>query len=246
MGYQEAIDFGAMALFGEKYGDQVRVLKMGDFSTELCGGTHVSRTGDIGLFKVVSESGVAAGIRRIEALTGAGAEAHVRDQEERLVGLAAKLGSSVGDAYEMLGKVLEHARKLERELETMKARAASAVSADLASTAREVHGIKLVAARVPGLDGKALRESLDNLKQKLVDCVVLLASAHDGKATLVGGVHGAALDKVKAGAMIAHVAGQIGGKGGGRPDMAQGGGVDSPALDAALEALPQWLEAQLD
>ncbi|RAP57606.1 alanine--tRNA ligase [Oleiagrimonas sp. MCCC 1A03011] len=245
MGYQEAIDFGAMALFGEKYGDEVRVLKMGDFSTELCGGTHVSRTGDIGLFKIVSESGVAAGVRRIEALTGEGAEAHVREQEERLIRLAGKLGASVGDAYEMLSKVLEHTRKLERELEAVKARAASAASADLASSAHDVNGIKLVAARLPGLDSKALRDGLDRLKQQLGDCVVLLASAKDGKATLVGGVHGAALGRVKAGAMISHVAGQIDGKGGGRPDMAQGGGVDSPALDAALEALPQWLEAQL-
>ncbi|GAB3040148.1 alanine--tRNA ligase [Oleiagrimonas citrea] len=245
MGYQESIDFGAMALFGEKYGDEVRVLKMGDFSTELCGGTHVSRTGDIGLFKIVSESGVAAGVRRIEALTGEGAEAHVREQEERLIRLAGKLGASVGDAYEMLSKVLEHTRKLERELEAVKARAASAASADLASSAHDVNGIKLVAARLPGLDSKALRDGLDRLKQQLGDCVVLLASAKDGKATLVGGVHGAALGRVKAGAMISHVAGQIDGKGGGRPDMAQGGGVDSPALDAALEALPQWLEAQL-
>ncbi|KGI77603.1 alanine--tRNA ligase [Oleiagrimonas soli] len=245
MGYQEAIDFGAMALFGEKYGDEVRVLKMGDFSTELCGGTHVSRTGDIGLFKIVSESGVAAGVRRIEALTGAGAETYVGDEEAQLHALATQLGVGVGDAGEKLRQILERSRKLERELEAVKARAASAASADLASTAHDVQGIKLVAARMPGMDGKALRDGLDRLKQELGDCVVLLASASDGKATLVGGVHGAALGKVKAGAMIAHVAGQIGGKGGGRPDMAQGGGVDSPALDAALEALPQWLEAQL-
>jgi alanyl-tRNA synthetase len=245
MGYQEAIDFGAMALFGEKYGDQVRVLKMGDFSTELCGGTHVSRTGDIGLFKIVSESGVAAGIRRIEALTGAGAESFVIDEELQLRELAGQLGASVGDAGEKLRQLLERSRRLERELEAVKARAASAASADLASSAKEIKGIRLVAARLPGMDGKALRESLDHLKQKLGDCVVLLASAHEGRATLVGGVHGAALEKVKAGAMIAHVAGQIGGKGGGRPDMAQGGGEDSPALDAALEALPQWLEARL-
>ena len=245
MGYQEAIDFGAMALFGEKYGDQVRVLRMGEFSTELCGGTHVSRTGDIGLFKIVSESGVAAGIRRIEALTGAGAESFVIDEELQLRELAGQLGASVGDAGEKLRQLLERSRRLERELEAVKARAASAASADLASSAKEIKGVRLVAARLPGMDGKALRESMDHLKQKLGDCVVLLASAHAGKATLVGGVHGAALEKVKAGVMIAHVAGQIGGKGGGRPDMAQGGGEDSPALDAALEALPQWLEAQL-
>ncbi len=246
MAYDDAIAFGAMALFGEKYGDEVRVLKMGDFSTELCGGTHVSRTGDIGLFKIVSESGVAAGVRRVEALTGAGAEAHVIDEEQRLQALAGQLGASPGDAADKLRQLLERTRTLERELEAIKARAASAASADLASTAREIHGIRLIAARLPGLDVKALRESLDNLKNTLGDCVVLLASASDGKAILVGGVHGKALDKVKAGAMIAHVAGQIDGKGGGRPDMAQGGGVDSPALDAALDSLPRWLETQLD
>ncbi len=245
MAYDEAIAFGAMALFGEKYGDEVRVLKMGDFSTELCGGTHVSRTGDIGLFKIVSESGVAAGVRRIEALTGAGAERHVSDEEAKLQSMAGLLGVPAAEVDDRLRQVLERTRALERELESLKAQAASTASLDLASHAAEIHGVKLVAARLPDLDVKALRESLDTLKQKLGDCVVLLASARDGKATLVGGVHGQALGKVKAGAMIAHVAGQIGGKGGGRPDMAQGGGPDSPLLDDALAQLPQWLDEQL-
>jgi alanyl-tRNA synthetase len=241
MGYDEAIATGAMALFGEKYGDEVRVLRMGDFSTELCGGTHVARTGDIGLFKIVSESGVAAGIRRIEAVTGAGAMAHVVDEEHRLGEVADLLSSSAGDVADKLRQVLDRQKRLERELDALKAKAASSATGDLAGRAQDLDGIKLVAARVDGVDAKGLREAVDGLKQKLGDCVVLLASGRDGKAALVGGVHGAALGRVKAGEVVAHVAGQIGGKGGGRPDMAQGGGVDSPALDHALEGLAAWL-----
>jgi len=245
MGYQEALDFGAMALFGEKYGDRVRVLRMGGFSTELCGGTHVSRTGDIGLFKIVSESGVAAGIRRIEAVTGAGAIALVDDEERRLVEVAGLLSSSPNDVTEKLRQILERQRKLERELDALKAKAAGATTGDLASQAQEIDGIKLIAARADGMDAKALRDAVDTLKQKLRDCVVLLASGSDGKVALIAGVHGSALDKVKAGEVVAHVASQIGGKGGGRADMAQGGGADSPALDRALRDLPQWLGDRL-
>jgi alanyl-tRNA synthetase len=241
MGYQEALDFGAMALFGEKYGDRVRVLRMGGFSTELCGGTHVSRTGDIGLFKIVSESGVATGIRRIEAVTGAGAIALVDDEERRLAEVAGLLSSSPSDVAEKLRQMLERQRKLERELDALKAKAAGAATGDLASQAQEIDGIKLIAARADGMDAKALRDAVDTLKQKLRDCVVLLASGSDGKVALIAGVHGSALDKVKAGEVVAHVASQIGGKGGGRADMAQGGGADSPALDQALRKLPQWL-----
>jgi alanyl-tRNA synthetase len=241
MAYDDAIATGAMALFGEKYGDEVRVLRMGDFSTELCGGTHVSRTGDIGLFKIVSESGVAAGIRRIEALTGAGAMAHVVEEEHRLADVAGLLSSNPGDAADKLRQLLDKQKKLERELGAVKAKAASSATGDLAARAIEVGGIKLVAARVEGMDAKALRDAVDTLKQKLGDCVVLLASGSDGKAALVGGVHGAALAKTKAGDVVAHVAREIGGKGGGRPDMAQGGGVDSPALDRALKGLADWL-----
>jgi alanyl-tRNA synthetase len=241
MAYDEAIATGAMALFGEKYGDEVRVLRMGDFSTELCGGTHVARTGDIGLFKITSESGVAAGIRRIEAVTGAGATAYVAEEEQRLAEVAGLLASGTGEAADKLRHLLERQRKLERELEASKARAAGAATGDLAARAQDVEGIKLVAARVEGMDAKSLREAVDALKQKLVDCVVLLASGHDGKVALVAGVHGAALGKVKAGEVVAHVAKQISGKGGGRPDMAQGGGVDSPVLDRALDGLAGWL-----
>jgi alanyl-tRNA synthetase len=214
---------------------------MGDFSTELCGGTHVARTGDIGLFKITSESGVAAGIRRIEAVTGAGATAYVAEQEQRLAEVAGLLASGTGEAADKLRHLLERQRRLERELEVSNARAAGAATGDLATRARDVDGIKLVAARIDGMDAKSLREAVDGLKQKLGDCVVLLASGHDGKVSLVAGVHGAALGKVKAGEVVAHVAKQIGGKGGGRPDMAQGGGVDSPALDRALDGLAGWL-----
>ncbi len=245
MAYDEAIATGAMALFGEKYGDEVRVLKMGEFSTELCGGTHVARTGDIGLFKIVSESGVAAGIRRIEALTGAAALAWVADEEQRLGEMAALLSAGPGEAPDKLRQLLDRQKKLERELEALKAKAAGAATGDLAANARDIDGIKLVTARVDGLDAKALRDAVDSLKQKLRDCVVLLASASGGKASLVGGVNGAALGRIKAGDVVAHVAQQIGGKGGGRPDMAQGGGVDSPALDRALESLPEWIGGRL-
>ena len=245
MAYQEALDFGALALFGEKYGDEVRVLKMGEFSTELCGGTHVGRTGDIGLFKIVSESGVAAGVRRIEAVTGAGALAFVAEEEARLGEIGTLLSASGGDVVGKLQQLFERQKKLERELESLKAKTASSATHDLAASAHRIGDVGIVAARVDGLDGKALREAVDTLKQKLGDCVVLLAAGSDGKVALVGGVHGSALGRVKAGEIVAHVAGRIGGKGGGRPDMAQGGGTDSPALDAALAALPEWLSARL-
>ncbi|HET9189356.1 MAG TPA: alanine--tRNA ligase [Rudaea sp.] len=245
MAYQEAIDFGAMALFGEKYGDRVRVLRMGDFSTELCGGTHVARTGDIGLFKIVSESGVAAGIRRIEALTGEGALAHVVDEEKRLAEIAHLLSAGGGDATEKLRQVLDRQKKLERELDAIKTKAASAAAGDLAASAQDVAGIKVIAARLDGADAKTLRESVDAFKQKLGDCVVLLAGGADGKIALIAGVNGKALGKIKAGELVAHVAGQIGGKGGGRPDMAQGGGEDSPKLAAALAEVSAWVGARL-
>jgi alanyl-tRNA synthetase len=245
MGYDDAIATGALALFGEKYGDEVRVLRMGDFSTELCGGTHVVRAGDIGLFKIVAESGVASGIRRIEAFTGAGATAHVAAEEQRLGEVASLLSSAPGEVAGKLRQLLDRQKKLERELDALKARAAGAATGDLATRARDIGGIKLVAARVDGMDAKGLRDAVDGLKQKLRDCVVLLASAQEGRVSLAGGVHGAALGKIKAGDLVAHVAKQIGGKGGGRADMAQGGGMDSPLLDPALDGLSDWITQRL-
>ncbi|MGB0134200.1 alanine--tRNA ligase, partial [Dokdonella sp.] len=245
MGYDEAIDFGAMALFGEKYGDEVRVLRMGEFSTELCGGTHVARTGDIGLFKILSEGGVASGIRRIEAVTGADAVAYVVEEESRLNEIGSLLSAQGTEVVDKLRQVLDRQKKLERELESFKAREASAATADLANQAIDVGGIKVVVARVDGLDAKALREGIDAMKPKLVDCVILLAAAADGKVALVGSVAGSALGRIKAGEVVSHVAAAIGGKGGGRPDMAQGGGIDSPALGTTLAELPQWIAGKL-
>ncbi|GAA3922841.1 alanine--tRNA ligase [Luteimonas lutimaris] len=245
MGMQEALDFGAMALFGEKYGERVRVLRMGDASTELCGGTHVARTGDIGLFKIVSEGGVSAGVRRIEALTGQGALDHVAAEERQLDETAHLLGGTPAEAAAKLRVLLDRQKKLERELESMKAKAASGATADLASSAVEIDGIKVLAARLEGFDAKALREAVDRLKQQLGDTVVLLAGASGGKAALVAGVGGAALKRVKAGDLLSHVAGLTNGKGGGRPDMAQGGGEDGPALAAALEGVPGWVAGRL-
>lgn len=245
MGMQEALDFGALALFGEKYGERVRVLRMGEFSTELCGGTHVHRTGDIGLFKIVSESGVAAGIRRIEAVTGRGALAEVAAQEALLEQAAALVGGRADDLLDKLRGLLERQKKLERELEALKAKAAAGASADLAAQAVDVAGIKVVAARLEGFDAKGLREAVDVLKQKLGDVAVVLAAANEGKASLIAGSHGAALARIKAGELLAHVAQQVGGKGGGRPDLAQGGGNDGEALVAALAGVPAWVAAKL-
>ncbi|TLY49217.1 MAG: alanine--tRNA ligase [Gammaproteobacteria bacterium] len=245
MAYNDAIEFGAMALFGEKYGDEVRVLKMGDFSTELCGGTHVGRTGDIGLFKITSEGGVAAGVRRIEAVTGAGALKFVDEEEARLAEVASLLSANTGEVADKLRALFDKQKKLERELESLKARAAGAATADLAANAKSIHGIKVIAARLDGADAKTLRDSVDKFKQQLIDCVVLLAGGSDGKAALVAGVGGSALGKIKAGDLVAHVAAQIGGKGGGRADMAQGGGDDTPALGIALETVPDWVEQRL-
>jgi alanyl-tRNA synthetase len=245
MGYDEAIEFGAIALFGEKYGDEVRVLRMGDFSTELCGGTHVTRTGDIGLFKIVSESGVAAGVRRIEAFTGAGALAYVADEERRLGEVSGLLSSGGDDVVDKLRQLFDRQKKLERELESLKAKAAGSASADLAAAAQDIDGIKFVAARLEGMDAKSLRDSVDILKQQLGDCAVLLAGAIDGRVSLVAGVNGLALGRVKAGDLVAYVASQIDGKGGGRPDMAQGGGVDAPTLPALLASLPAWVAGKL-
>ena len=245
MAMQEALDFGAMALFGEKYGEHVRVLRFGPTSTELCGGTHVGRTGDIGLFKIVSEGGVSAGVRRIEAVTGQGALDHVAEEERRLDEAAALLGGTSGDVADKLRALLDRQKKLERELEAIKAKAASGATSDLGSQARDVDGIKVLAARLEGFDAKALRDAMDRLKQQLGDAVIVLAGTDGGKAALVAGVSGAATGKVKAGDLLGDVARQVNGKGGGRPDMAQGGGDDGPALVAALDRVPAWVGERL-
>ena len=245
MGMQEALDFGAMALFGEKYGENVRVLRMGETSTELCGGTHVGRTGDIGVFKIVSEGGIQAGVRRIEAVTGQGALDYIAGEERRLDEAAELLGGNPAEIGDKLRALLDRQKKLERELEGLKAKAANAAVADLAASAADIGGIRVLAARVEGLDAKALRDAVDSLKQQLRDAVVVLAGAADGKVALIAGVSGAALGRIKAGELLGHVAGQIGGKGGGRPDMAQGGGDDGPQLGIALDGVRDWVQGRL-
>ncbi len=245
MGMQEALEFGAMALFGEKYGEHVRVLKMGDYSTELCGGTHVSRTGDIGLFKITSEGGVSSGVRRIEAVTGQGALDYVAHEEAQLSEAATLLGGNAGDVVDKIRQLGERQKKLERELEALKAKQAAGATADLGAGAVEVDGIKILAARLEGFDAKALRDAIDRLKQQLGDAVIVLAGTQDGKAALVAGVNGSAMGKVKAGELLAYIASQIGGKGGGRPDLAQGGGEDGPALASALAAVVDWVTPRI-
>ena len=245
MGMQDALDFGAIALFGEKYGEEVRVLRFGPTSTELCGGTHVGRTGDIGLFKIVSEGGVSAGVRRIEAVTGQGALDYVAEEERRLNEVAAVLGGTQVDVADKLRSLLERQKKLERELDAIKAKAASGATSDLGAQAQDVAGIKVLAARLEGFDAKALRDAMDRLKQQLGDAVIVLAGVDAGKAALVAGVSGGAAGKVKAGELLADVARQVNGKGGGRPDMAQGGGEDSPQLMAALDGVPAWVAGKL-
>ncbi|HGM5043818.1 TPA: alanine--tRNA ligase [Stenotrophomonas maltophilia] len=245
MAMQEALDFGAMALFGEKYGEHVRVLKMGDYSTELCGGTHVNRTGDIGLFKITSEGGVSAGVRRIEAVTGQGALDYVDAEEARLAEAADLLGGSAADVVEKIRALGQRQKQLERELDAVKAKVAAGATADLSGQAVEVAGVKVLAARLEGFDAKALRDAVDRLKQQLGNAVIVLAGAQDGKAALVAGVNGSAMGKVKAGELLSHIAGQIGGKGGGRPDLAQGGGEDGPALATALAAVVEWVSPRL-
>ncbi len=245
MAYDDAIATGAMALFGEKYGAEVRVLKMGDFSTELCGGTHVGRTGDIGVFKIVGESGVASGVRRIEAVTGAGALAHIDDEERRLGEISHLLSGNGSEVVDKLHQLLDRQKKLEHELESLRAKATGSATADLAAHAADIGGIKVVAARLEGFDAKSLRDAVDRLKQQLGDCVIVLAGAADGRVALVAGVHGTALGKIKAGDVVSYVAKQIGGKGGGRPDMAQGGGDDVPALSTILAGVPLWTSDRL-
>jgi len=246
MSLEDAKASGAMALFGEKYADQVRVLRMGEFSTELCGGTHVKAVGDIGLIKVVSESGIAAGVRRIEAITGASALEWVEADEERLLRLAGLLKGGREDVDERVTQLIDRARRLEKELEQLKAKAASSAGQDLAAQAVDIQGVKTLAARLDGADPKSLRVTLDQLKDKLGSAVVVLAAESDGKVSLVAGVTKDLTDRLKAGDLIREVAEKVGGKGGGRPDMAQAGGNDPAGLPAALELVPGWVAARLN
>jgi alanyl-tRNA synthetase len=240
----EAQKQGAMMLFGEKYGDDVRVLDIGT-SRELCGGTHVTRTGDIGLFKIVFEGGVAAGIRRIEAVTGRGALAHVQAQEARLARAAALLKAPVAEVEARIAQLQESARAAEKELARLKAKAAASAGDDLASGAVDVKGAKVLAAALDGADAKSLRETIDKLKDKLGSAAIVLGSVADGKVTLIAGVTSDLTARVKAGELVNHVARQVGGKGGGRADMAQAGGTNPSGLPAALQSVRDWVAQRL-
>ncbi|HAH0769693.1 TPA: alanine--tRNA ligase [Escherichia coli] len=236
---------GAMALFGEKYDERVRVLSMGDFSTELCGGTHASRTGDIGLFRIISESGTAAGVRRIEAVTGEGAIATVHADSDRLSEVAHLLKGDSNNLADKVRSVLERTRQLEKELQQLKEQAAAQKSANLSSKAIDVNGVKLLVSELSGVEPKMLRTMVDDLKNQLGSTIIVLATVAEGKVSLIAGVSKDVTDRVKAGELIGMVAQQVGGKGGGRPDMAQAGGTDAAALPAALASVKGWVSAKL-
>ena len=241
MKYDDAIKAGAMALFGEKYGDEVRVIGMGDFSTELCGGTHVSRSGDIGFFKIVMETGVAAGIRRLEAVTANTALDFVQRRESQFSEIAAALKAAPEEVEHRLVQVLENVKRLEKELARLKSKIASAQGDDLADQAVSIGSAKVLAAHLDGADVKTLRETVDKLKDKLESAVIVLGSAHNGKVSLIAGVTSNLTSTVKAGDLVNFVAGQVGGKGGGRADMAQAGGTDTAALPQALASVENWV-----
>jgi alanyl-tRNA synthetase len=241
---EEAQKLGAMMLFGEKYGDEVRVLDIGS-SRELCGGTHVTRTGDIGLFKVVMESGVAAGIRRIEAVTGDNAVAHVQEQDKLLGQAAAAFKAPVAELPGKIAQIMDNVKNLEKELARLKSRFASSQGDDLADQAIDIHGIKILTAKIDNADTKTLRELADKLRDKLKSCALVLAGVVDGKVTLIAAVTPDLTGKIKAGELINHVATQVGGKGGGRPDMAQAGGTQPENIAAALNSVATWISSKL-
>ena len=245
MSQEEAQASGAMALFGEKYGDEVRVLSMGEFSVELCGGTHVSRTGDIGLLKITSEGGVAAGVRRIEAVAGEGALAYIGETEKNLAQISGLLKADSGIVGAKVQQLIDRSRTLEKELEQLKAKLASSQGGDLAAQAIEIDGIKVLAAKLEGGDAKSLRDTVDQLKNKLGAAVVVLAAVDGDKVSLVAGVTKAETKRVKAGDLVNSVAQQVGGKGGGRPDLAMAGGKDPAGLDLALQGVAEWVKTQL-
>ena len=240
MAIDDAQKTGAMMLFGEKYGDEVRVLDIG-WSRELCGGTHVRRTGDIGLFKILSEGGVAAGVRRIEATTGAGALEHVQKIDAILSEVASALKAQPAELTQKISALLEQVKSLEKELARLKSKLASSQGDDLADQARDVKGVKVLAANMDGADAKALRETMDKLKDKLKSAAIVLSAVSDGKVSLIAGVTADLTGKIKAGELVNHVATQVGGKGGGRPDMAQAGGTDPTNLQQALASVHDWV-----
>ena len=245
MAKDDAVKAGAMALFGEKYGDEVRVLKIGEFSTELCGGTHVQHAGDIGCLKIISETGVASGIRRIEAVTGKTCIDWIESRDKLLTEISALLKSPVEKSSNKVFQLIEKNKQLEKELDRLKAKLASSTGGDLASQAVEVNGIKVLAVKLDDVDPKALRDMVDQLKNKLGNAVIVLATVKGDKVSLIAGVSKAQTQFIKAGDLVNSVATKVGGKGGGRPDMAQAGGTNPAALDDALKQVPDWVAAQL-
>jgi len=245
MGIDEAKEKGAMALFGEKYDSQVRVVTMGDFSIELCGGTHVGRTGDIGLFKITSEAGIAAGVRRIEAVTGAAAMAYVAQQQAELEEAAALLKGDANSVVAKLKAQLDKMKQLEKEMAQLKDKLAAAASADLVGDAVVINGVNVLIKKLDGVEASSLRGLQDELKQKLKSAIIVLGTAQEGKVNLIAGVSNDLIGKVKAGELVAMVAAQVGGKGGGRPDMAQAGGSQPENLDAALAQVLPWITERL-
>jgi alanyl-tRNA synthetase len=243
MSIEDAQKTGAMMLFGEKYGDEVRVLDIGS-SRELCGGTHVKRTGDIGLFKVVAESGVAAGVRRVEAVTGEGALELVQQQEMQLRQVADAVKAQPQEVASRVAQILDNVKSLEKELAALKSRLASAQGDDLVHQVVEINGVKVLAAKLDGADAAALRETMDKLKDKLKSAAIVLAAVSEGKVNLAAGVTSDLTARIKAGELANMVAQQVGGKGGGRPDMAMAGGTQPDKLEAALASVPDWVKAK--
>ena len=245
MSYDDAIESGAMALFGEKYGDKVRVLKFGDFSVELCGGTHVERSGDIGVFKITSEGGVASGVRRIEAVTGEGAIEWIAENQQTLASLGVALRSQPDQALAKVEQLLKRNKELEKDLAAAKQALITGSGSDSMNDVQEIAGIKVLVARMDGADAKTLRGAVDRFKDKLQSAIVVLGSVDGGKVHLAAGVTKDNIGKFRAGDLIKSVAEQVGGKGGGRPDFAQAGGNDAGALDEALASVAPWIEEHL-
>jgi len=241
----KALEAGAMALFGEKYADEVRVLSIGQFSVELCGGTHVSRAGDIGIFKIISETGIASGVRRIEAVTGEGALQWIKDNENQLANIADVVKASKAETKDKVVQLVERNRLLEKELNQLKSKLATQAGSDLVASAIEIDGIKVLAHKIEGADAKSLRDTLDQLKNKLGSAAIVLGTCNGDKVSLIAGVTKDQISRIKAGDLVNAVAVQVGGKGGGRPDMAQAGGSDPNALDSALQSVPDWIRANL-
>ena len=246
MSLEQAKKSGAMALFGEKYDDNVRVLRMSDFSTELCGGIHANRTGDIGLIKIISETGVASGIRRIEAVTAESALDYIEKNEYRLQQISNLVKAKPENIQEKTTQLIQRTRQLEKELDILKGKLASNAGGDLANSAHDIAGIKVLAAQLEGADVKHLRDTVDQLKNKLGTAVIILSAIEGKKITLIAGVTKNTTDKIKAGELVAYVASRVGGKGGGRPDMAQGGGTQPENITTALDSVTNWVSTKLD